>query len=574
MMLRRFCFLSLLSLLHAQAQVKTVFETDTNQTASYEACNTYYHSLCAQFRRVPELPGMAPRYFSIGKSDGMRDIMVLQVNSPLGKKADLRPSILINNAIHAGEPEGVDASMALARDILANAGRWKHLLDHYRLFIIAQYNVDGVERRGCCSRANQDGPDAYGFRASERNLDLNRDFIKADSRNAETFIRFFTRIDARIFVDNHTSNGADYPYTLTYFGTHPAKLSTSERGTMKGLCTALDSVLAQRGWPVVPDVETRREVPDSGINGFFDGGRYATGFAALHHCLGFTVETHMLKPFPQRVRATYAFMEALLEQLNKPAFIMPEEPQRTDWEVIAWRQEEATSDSVLFSGYRASHRPSAVTGQKRLYYDRNQSWQRRIPFYNTWTPVDSVRMPKAYYVSPAWREAIERLEWNGLEGEVMATAETLRLGASYIEKYESGRTPYEGHYLHYQTQVRDTQLTIAVQPGWMKYTVTPRNSRFLAQVLHPEAPDSYFNWNFFDAILQQKEWYSAYVFEEKAAIFLAENPVIKAAFEAKRAADPAFAADGFAQLYWIYRQSPWYERTNNLYPVFREERSE
>ncbi len=570
-MLHRLCLLSLLSFTTAQAQVKTVFETDSNQTASYEACNTYYRNLCEQFRRVPDLPGMAPLYFSIGKSDGLRDIMVLQVNSPLGKKADLRPSILINNAIHAGEPEGVDASMALARDILANAKRWKHLLTHYRLFIIAQYNVDGIERRGCCSRANQDGPDEYGFRASARNLDLNRDFIKADSRNAETFIRFFTRIDARIFVDNHTSNGADYPYTLTYFGTHPAKLSGAERQTMKGLCSALDSVLPRRGWPVVPYVETRREVPDSGINGFFDGGRYATGFAALHHCLGFTVETHMLKPFPQRVRATYAFMEALLEQLNQSNMVLPMEPQASDWQVFSWKQANSTQDSLFFSGYRAAYKQSKVTGQQRLYYDRTQAWQKRIPFHNTWIPVDSMRMPKAYLISPAWREVIERLEWNGVQGETITKAETMRLGASYIEHHEAGRNPYEGHFLHQHTRVRDTVLTIQVQPGWVKYTVTPRNSRFLSQVMHPEASDSYFNWNFFDAILQQKEWYSAYVFEEKAEAFLAANPAVKAQFETRRAADPAFASDGFAQLYWIYRQSPWYERTNNLYPVFREE---
>lgn len=570
-MLRRLCLLSLIACASAQAQVRTVFETDSNQTASYEACNAYYHKLCETYRRIPDLQGMAPLFFSIGKSDGLRDIMVLQVNSPLGRKADLRPSILINNAIHAGEPEGVDASMALARDILADAKRWKHLLTHYRLFIIAQYNVDGIERRGCCSRANQDGPDEYGFRASARNLDLNRDFIKADSRNAETFIRFFTRINARIFVDNHTSNGADYPYTLTYFGTHPAKLNADERRTMKGLCSALDSVLPSRGWPVVPYVETRREVPDSGINGFFDGGRYATGFAALHHCLGFTVETHMLKPFPQRVRATYAFMEALLEQLNQHNLVWPEEPQTSDWQVLSWKQSNTTQDSLLFSGYHAAYKPSKVTGQQRLYYDRTQPWQKRIPFYNTWIPVDSVRMPKAYFISPAWREVIDRLEWNGIQGETITREETMRLGASYIVHHEAARNPYEGHFLHQHTRSRDTVLTMQVQPGWVKYTVTPRNSRFLAQVLHPEAPDSYFNWNFFDAILQQKEWYSAYVFEEKAEAFLAQNPSVKARFEARRAADPAFASDGFAQLYWIYKQSPWYEGTNNLYPVFRVE---
>lgn len=148
--MRRFLILSsLLSGLSLHAQLNTVFETDSNQTASYEACNAYYRALCSQYRKVPNLPGMTPLYFPIGKSDGLRDIMVLQLNRSLARKADLRPAILINNAIHAGEPEGVDASMALARDILANAGKWKHLLTQYRVFIIAQYNVDGVERRGC-----------------------------------------------------------------------------------------------------------------------------------------------------------------------------------------------------------------------------------------------------------------------------------------------------------------------------------------------------------------------------------------------------------------------------------------
>jgi hypothetical protein len=557
--------------MQAEAQLKTVFETDSNQTASYEACNAYYRNLCSQFRRIPDLPGMTPLYFSIGKSDGLRDIMVLQLNSPLARRADLRPSVIINNAIHAGEPEGVDASMALARDILSNASEWKHLLTNYRVYIIAQYNVDGIERRGCCSRANQNGPDEYGFRASERNLDLNRDFIKADSRNAQAFSRFFTAINARIFVDNHTSNGADYPYTLTYFGTHPAKLSMEEGRTMKQISSLLDSVLPQRGWPVAPYVETRREVPDSGINGFFDGGRYATGFAALHHCLGFTVETHMLKPFPQRVRATYAFMQALFEQLNRADIELPERPEQQEWEVISWQQSDHGKDSLLFSGYTAEYRKSGVTGQRRLFYDRARPWQKTIPFYNTWVPVDSVRMPKAYFMSPAWKEVIQRLEWNGIQGETLTRPENLILGASYIERYETGRNPYEGHYLHYQTSCRDTVLRITVQAGWIKYTVTPQNSRFLAQTLHPKAPDSYFNWNFFDAILQQKEWFSAYVFEEKAEAFLSENPAVKAQFEARRAADPAFASDGFAQLYWIYRQSPWYERTNNLYPVFRLE---
>jgi len=79
----------------------------------------------------------------------------------------------------------------------------------------------------------------------------------------------------------------------------------------------------------------------------------------------------------------------------------------------------------------------------------------------------------------------------------------------------------------------------------------------------------FFNWNFFDSILQQKEYYSAYVFEDTAAKLLKDNPKLKAEFEDKKAADPKFATDANAKLDWVYYHSEYYEKSHKKYPVYR-----
>ena len=76
-------------------------------------------------------------------------------------------------------------------------------------------------------------------------------------------------------------------------------------------------------------------------------------------------------------------------------------------------------------------------------------------------------------------------------------------------------------------------------------------------------------WNFFDAILQQKEGYSDYRWEDLAAEVLRKDPVLRAKLEEKKAGDPKFAANGPAQLDFIYKNSPYYEPGHNRYPVYR-----
>ena len=93
--------------------------------------------------------------------------------------------------------------------------------------------------------------------------------------------------------------------------------------------------------------------------------------------------------------------------------------------------------------------------------------------------------------------------------------------------------------------------------------------KYLMETLEPEAIDSFFNWNFFDTILQQKEGYSDYVFEDLATKFISDNPEIKVKFEEKKKSDEAFAENPSAQLDWIYKNSPYYEKAHLQYPIYR-----
>lgn len=563
--------LALLTAVTAQSQPwQTPYEkSGKTRTATYDECVSWYRSMHHAF---PE----ATEFDSIGLSDGGSHIYVFRIHNgqPEGKV-----KLLVNNNIHPGEPEGTDASMLLVRQWLT-APRMAGIRQAVDLHIVCQYNVDGSLNQSCCTRANQNGPENQGFRGNARNLDLNRDFIKCDSRNARALVQYFTKTGFDYFIDNHTSNGADYQYVLTYFHTRPEKLLTGVNSLIEQVNAEVRDSLQLRGWPTAPYVETVKHVPDSGIGAFWESGRFATGFAALHHCMGFTVETHMLKPFPQRVDATLAFLQAFsaciagrqqqtLELRGNLNQSRNRRLEGTHTEFLNYTHDMSKWDKIPFLGYRYGYKNSPVTGLPRLYYDRSQPWRDSVRYYRYFTPTDSAKLPKYYIVPWAWGEVTERLSLNGIAKKLISTDTTLWLRVSYITGYETVKNPYEGHYLHYNVKTRDTLMPVKVHRGDWLVPVNRSNHKFLAAVLEPRAPDSYFAWNFFDAVLQQKEGFSDYVWADKAEEILAKDTALASAFRLKRSQDKAFAENAWAQWVWIYHHSPYYESTHNLYPVYR-----
>jgi hypothetical protein len=561
-------------------------------TASYTECVNWYRKLASAFPAYCSLQ-------SIGLGDAGKEIYVLKLmGERMGRMnrlgegdegilagADAVPvpkvKILINNNIHPGEPEGTDASMFLVRDLLFFGQYWQQTLPFLELHVICQYNVDGTLNRSATSRANQNGPVEYGFRGNAQNLDLNRDFVKMDSRNAKALVNLMAKEQYHLFIDNHTSNGADYQYVLTYFHTRPEKLMPEIVPNLRQLESELKTTLTAAEWPTAPYVETIKTVPDSGLYAFWEGGRYATGFAALHNTIGYTVETHMLKPFSQRMLATLAFMENFLvvttgeglrkgfEENRMKGYVRAEDPTRVKYMPIAHTLNMNQYTMIPFRGFEFGYKPSDVTGADRLVYDTRKPWEKQVKYYDQYVATDSVRVPKAYIIPFAYEDVIQKLKRNGIALRNVPLDTWVTMRVSYIVDYKTVSHPYEKHYLHYGVTTRDTLMKVMVRAGDVVAVVKPNNERFLTAVLEPRAGDSYFAWNAFDGILQQKEGYSDYVFEDKAAAWLKAHPEKYQELQRKKAQDPAFAKNAWAQLNWVYKQSEHYEQSHNLYPVYR-----
>lgn len=262
--------------------------------------------------------------------------------------------LLINNGIHAGEPEGIDASFEFADDILRNKDGMAKLLEKTVIIIIPVYNIGGVLNRSAYNRSGQTTPYETGFRGNFANLDLNRDFTKCDSENARSFSKIFTEWNPDVFLDTHTTNGSDHQYSITLIAP----------------CAAL--------FPSGMEKYIRNE-----------------------------------------------FVPALYSEIQKVQF-------------------------------------------------------------------------------------------------------------------------YAG------------DLIIPVRQEKIKY---------LLEMFEPKASDSFFRWNFFDNVLDQREYFSSYGFEANALKYLNEHPEFKSKFEEKRKTDPEFAKNHRAQLAYIYNNTEWLEKTWKRYPV-------
>lgn len=482
--------------------------------------------------------------------------------------------ILINNGIHPGEPDGIDASMMLVRDIVNNKIK---LPDNVALAFIAVYNIGGCLNRNSYSRANQNGPLEYGFRGNAQNLDLNRDFTKNDSKEAKVFAQIFHLLDPDILIDNHVSDGADYQHTITLLTTQYDKLGGNLGEWLKNnFEPELYKGMAEKNWDMVPYVNFETASPEKGMEMFYDPPRYSSGYAALFQTIGFVPETHMLKPYKQRVLSTYALSETIIEKASvyAGALIAQRKKARAaslnaEEFPLKWNVDTTTYSYVTFKGYEQAYKPSDATGLNRMYYDRSKPYTRQIRFFNAFTAADKIKAPLAYLIPQGWWAVTDLLQLNGVQMQRLAKDTLIDVEAYHIDDYKSYPRPYEKHHKNNAVKVSVmTQKIRFLKGDYIIYVNQPAN-RYLIEMLEPTGDDSFFAWNFFDAVLQQKEGYSDYRWDDLAAEVLKKDPALKGKLEEKKKADEKFAANGPAQLDFIYKNSKYYEPGHNRYPVYR-----
>lgn len=565
----------LLTAKHAHSQeLQTPFEIHgKNYSATYDECIEYYYHLEQQFKGI--------RVLEMGPTDAGLPLHLVLLNAkrnfnPEQWRKKKQVVLLINNGIHPGEPDGIDASMLLTRDILLQMEEGT-FPEHVSLAIIPVYNIGGALNRSPYYRVDQNGPDEFGSRGNSQNLDLNRDFIKCDSKEAMTFATIFQYIQPNIFMDNHVSDGADYSYIMTLASTQPDKL-----GGVLGsyLRQHMEPELFQRmqskGFPMQYYVNAWSDDAAKGWNQFFDSPRYSSGYAALFNCLSFVPETHMLKAYPQRVESTYALMQTMIDYCDTHHHELLELKQAADNQMltqqrfpVSWILNENLVDTIPYSGYQYEEIKSEVSGLNVKIYNRNHPIERQIPFHNHYQTQVEVTAPAYYIIPQGWHQVLERLQQNNVVCERLEQDSLMQVQAYYIRNYTSSDKPYEGHHMNHDISIETREELVLFRKGDYIIPLQQRAKRFLIETLEPQGMDSYFAWNFFDPILNQKEGFTPYAFEQFAADYLKDHPELRLKLEEKKRIDSNFAADAHAQLEFVYRNSPYVEPHYQRYPVYR-----
>ncbi|WP_160711591.1 M14 family metallopeptidase [Chitinophaga solisilvae] len=563
------CLLTLST--YAQDFTTRFEKSNGKETATYQEVISYYRQLT---RRYPQI-----KMTETGATDAGFPLHLVVYSpdkdfnfSSLRKKN--KRIILINNGIHPGEPDGIDASMMLLRDIAQGKAS---LPDNIILAVIPVYNIGGALNRSSNYRVDQNGPDAFGSRGNGQNLDLNRDFIKTDSRNARSFQQIYHLTDPDVFIDNHVSNGADYQHIITLLSTQYSKLGGPMGDFLHNTFEpGLYSLMKAKGYDLVPYVNHFDETPDSGWVEFSDLPRYSSGYTTLFHTFGFVPETHMLKPYPQRVKATYALMESFIRFTSEHSETIRQLREQTKQASLtqqrfplSWETDMSKYSLITFKGFASGHKPSDVSGLPRLYYDRSRPYEKQVKFFNYAAPDKYADKPSAYIIPQGWWAVIDQLKNNQVKMQRLPKDTTIYVETYHIVDYQTSPRPFEKHYLHTHIKVTTTKDSIRFRQGDYYIPMNQTANRYLMETLEPVAGDSFFAWNFFDAILGQKEGYSAYVFEDTGAAFLKEHPEIATQLQQKKSADSSFANNAAAQLNFVYKHSPYAEPGYMRYPVFR-----
>ena len=557
--------------------------TKWKQTADYDEVMRFCRQLEAGSRWV--------KVESFGRTGQGRDLPVLILSkdrafTPDAARARNLPIVLIQNGIHSGEIEGKDAALMLVRD-LAVLHQHDELLDSVIVLVVPMFSADAHERRSRYNRINQNGPDEMGWRHTPIGLNLNRDYTKLDAPEMRALIgNLYSKWWPDLLVDDHTTDGADYRYDVTYSTNHGAGMPVAlDRWCADAIEHGLLRRLVAMGHLVAPflDVRGNGSDPRAGIEYTNSQPRFSTGYAPLQSRAALLVETHMLKPYGARVQATYDLLLSLVEELHAHPAALTQAVRDAEAEALARARapESAKRIQVLatnvsdhgvpfaFKGVRTRWESSDITGSRVPRYSP-AAWDTTVMLYRETTAALTVRVPAGGYVIPQeWTDVLDRMALHGIHVRRLSRAWTDTVEMTRITDHTSATEAYEGRHA---VRVMATQLerqyrTFRAGDVWVP--CDQRGGPLVVNLLEAQAPDGFMAWGFFETVFQKKEYGEAYVVEPLARALMARDPKLAAEFRTKVAADTAFANNPAARMDWFYRRSPWADPEQDLHPIAR-----
>jgi hypothetical protein len=560
-------------------------------------------ALCEQF--VQTWPD-AVRSIEYGTSVEGRPMLALIASrtgafDPKELQARKVPVLMIQAGIHPGESDGKDAGFIALRELLEGSAA-KDVLDRIAVLFVPAFNVDGHERFGRWNRPNQVGPEETGWRATAQNLNLNRDYMKAEAPEMVAMLKLVSRWDPLVTADLHVTDGANFEPDISNQAEPVNQGDPQLRASGVQIRDELNAKLAAQGslpLPFYPDF-ARTDDPSSGFILTVYSPRFSTGYFPQRNRFTVLVETHSWKPYATRVRVTRntivglaeivaARGTALLEQVRKSdadAAMLGGKEMTLDY-ASGWREPTkagggagALSDEgarmIEFRGYAYSRTMSPISGGLVTVYDPKTPQVWHVPLRDKVTPSLVVTAPRGGYVvaQSFAREIAAKLDAHGVSYRVLGQArptvavETFR--ATHV-KFSS--TPFEG-------RMRATlaggwkQERRAIHAGALFVPIAQPLARLVLALFEPQAPDSFAAWGFFNACFEDKEHTEPYVAEQIARDMLAADADLRLEFEHRLKTDAEFSTNPAARLeFFLRRHASWDERLN-LYPVFRVEKPE
>lgn len=499
--------------------------------------------------------------------------------------------MLIQSGIHAGEIEGKDTVLMLIRDMVVSK-KYASWLDHMIFVVIPVFNVDGHEYFSPYHRVQQQGPRDTGLRANAQRLNLNRDYIKADTPEMRAWLRVFNAWTPDFHIDNHVTDGADFQYDVTWDMARNQDIAEPVRSWVRG--------------KFVPELNKRMEAdghivaPYGALSGGGRGGRggapgggapparefymevfsprYSHLFAAVQNRPSLLVETHSLKTAKTRAWAHYDIMRHTIETILLDPEALRKSVREADREIASRAGNRAAEPVYLAGKVSDKKEPLVYHSLKRGPFKSEISGSMVDRFLAEPDDINTAihdqidttaeaQAPLGYLVPAAWQDMVELLKLHGVEMEkttktIEREFETYRFsGVKFGQSFE-GRVN-----VTFDQKLVKEKIEIPAGSWWIP--MKQRRARLILSMLEPAGPDALAHWGFMNQIFEGREGAGDYLTEPVARRMMADNPQLRDEFEAKLASDAAFAADSRARLQWWMQRSK-YEASDNLrYPIVR-----
>lgn len=554
----------------------TKFESsDFLETVTYEECIDFSIQLANNSSII--------HYTIIGESPQKRAIPMLIIDKDgLIKAQDIkntgRSILYVQAGIHAGEPDGTDAMFLVLRDMLVHK---KHLelLENVSILFIPSFNVDGLARMGPYNRINQNGPKEMGWRTNSLNLNLNRDYMKADSPEMKAWLEVFNEYLPDLFIDCHTTDGADYQYVATYaletFGNMEEELTKWTKDVYEPY---LINEMTKKDSPIFPYVTFKNwHDPRSGLVRSVGTPMISQGYTALQNRIGLLIETHMLKPYKPRVFATKDIIIATLEIMNKDNQKLKDLNHAADVKMssakhspnkLAIRYDVDYTDTayVDFLGVEYDIVHSDLTGGDWFQYsDKETTFN--LHLFEKNKVSEEAELPLAYIIPVEYQDVQNIIKAHGIEHWATTESKEILIDTYKFSNQKWRSSSFEGKQGLSKFDLEEVQKKIRFEAGAMVVPVHQRALKVLVYLLEPKADNSLASWGFFNSSMERKEYAETYVMEKMAREMIVKDPKLLEEFEQWKTDKPGVEQNQWAQTMWFFAKTKYWDQKKDIYPV-------